>query len=69
MDPGVLVITAVLDWEWAHPGDAVEDLAWCEWIIRMHHDAHVGLLSEFFDAYGLQPSWAQRKAAMPLTLR
>ena len=30
-------ITAVLDWEWAHAGDPVEDLAWCEWIMRMHH--------------------------------
>jgi aminoglycoside phosphotransferase (APT) family kinase protein len=64
VDPGTLAITAVLDWEWAHPGDAVEDLAWCEWIIRMHHGAHVDLLGEFFDAYGLRPSWEQRRAAM-----
>jgi aminoglycoside phosphotransferase (APT) family kinase protein len=64
VDPDSLVITAVLDWEWAHPGQALEDVAWCEWIIRMHHAAHVDLLGEFFDAYGLQPSWAQRRAAM-----
>jgi aminoglycoside phosphotransferase (APT) family kinase protein len=64
VDPGTLAITAVLDWEWAHPGDAVEDVAWCEWIIRMHHGAHVDLLGHFFDAYGLRPSWGQRRAAM-----
>jgi aminoglycoside phosphotransferase (APT) family kinase protein len=64
VDPGSLVITAVLDWEWAHPGDAVEDMAWCEWIVRMHHGAYVDLLGEFFDAYGLRPSWADRRAAM-----
>ena len=64
LDSRTLAITAVLDWEWAHPGDAVEDLAWCEWIIRMHHGAHVDRLGEFFDAYGLQPSWQQRRAAM-----
>ena len=64
LDPATLAITAVLDWEWAHPGDPVEDLAWCEWIIRMHHGAHVDLLGAFFDAYGLQPSWPRRRAAM-----
>ncbi len=64
VDPGTLAITAVLDWEWAHPGDAVEDLAWCEWIIRMHHGTHVDRLGDFFEAYGLQPSWEQRRAAM-----
>jgi aminoglycoside phosphotransferase (APT) family kinase protein len=30
-------VIAVVDWEWAHAGDPVEDLAWCEWIVRMHH--------------------------------
>ncbi|GIH16902.1 phosphotransferase family protein [Rugosimonospora africana] len=64
LDPAGFSIAAVLDWEWAHPGDAVEDLAWCEWIVRMHHGAHVPLLDEFFDAYGWHPSWEQRRAAM-----
>jgi aminoglycoside phosphotransferase (APT) family kinase protein len=31
----------VVDWEFAHLGDPVEDLAWCEWIVRMHHPEHV----------------------------
>lgn len=30
-----LEITAVLDWEFSGPGQAIEDLAWCEWIVRM----------------------------------
>ncbi len=57
-------MTAVLDWEWAHAGDPVEDLAWCEWIIRMHHGAHVGALGSFFGAYGQRPAWAARQQAM-----
>jgi hypothetical protein len=26
-------VTAVLDWEFAHLGQPVEDLAWAEWIV------------------------------------
>ena len=29
--------TAVLDWELAHVGDPVDDVAWAEWIVRTHH--------------------------------
>ena len=36
-DPLTFALVAVLDWEWVHVRDPVEDLAWCEWIIRMHH--------------------------------
>jgi len=65
LDPATLQISAVLDWEWAHPGYPVEDLAWCEWILRMHHPRHVGLLSVFFDAYGGEiPPWPDRQAFM-----
>lgn len=63
LDPATFVVTAVLDWEWAHPGDAVEDLAWCEWIVRMHHSSHVQVLDELFDAYGWRPSWERRQTA------
>jgi hypothetical protein len=31
-DPITHTTAAVIDWEWAHAGDPVEDLAWCEWI-------------------------------------
>jgi aminoglycoside phosphotransferase (APT) family kinase protein len=64
LDPGTFTVTAVLDWEWARPGYPIEDLAWCEWIVRMHHAAHVSALDELYDAYGLRPSWPKRQAAM-----
>ncbi len=65
LDPVTLEITGVLDWEWAHAGDPVDDLAWCEWIIRMHHPRHAGLLGTFFDAYGgAIPPWPDRQAFM-----
>lgn len=59
-----LVVVAVLDWEWAHVGRRIEDLAWCEWIIRMHHPERVGALGAFFAGYGARPGWAERHAAM-----
>jgi aminoglycoside phosphotransferase (APT) family kinase protein len=65
LDPAGLEITAVLDWEWAHAGDPLEDLAWCEWIVRMHHPRQVSLLGVFFDAYGeAVPPWRDRQACM-----
>lgn len=65
LDPAALQITAVLDWEWAHAGDPIEDLAWCEWIIRMHHPGAAKLLGSFFDAYGGSiPPWPARHGFM-----
>ncbi|NEE00021.1 phosphotransferase family protein [Phytoactinopolyspora halotolerans] len=64
LDPARVAVTAVLDWEWVHGGDAVEDAAWCEWIVRMHHPAHVDALDEFFQAYGTRPAWSRRQDAM-----
>jgi aminoglycoside phosphotransferase len=63
-DPVTHATTAIVDWEWAHAGDPVEDLAWCEWIIRMHHPDVVDHLPELFDAYGERPSWTRRQNAM-----
>jgi aminoglycoside phosphotransferase (APT) family kinase protein len=57
-------VTAVVDWEWAHAGNPVEDLAWCEWIIRMHHPGQVRALNMFFAAYGHRPPWRVRHEAM-----
>lgn len=59
-----LVVVAVLDWEWAHVGQRTEDLAWCEWIVRMHHPEQVGALGALFAGYGARPAWAARHAAM-----
>jgi aminoglycoside phosphotransferase len=64
LDPGAHEVTAVVDWEWAHAGDPVEDLAWCEWIVRMHHPEHVAALDALFDAYGRKPAWSARQQAM-----
>lgn len=63
-DPDTFEVAAVLDWEWAHAGDIVEDLAWCEWIVRTHHSPAVGALDELFAAYGHRPSWTERQDSM-----
>jgi aminoglycoside phosphotransferase (APT) family kinase protein len=58
LDAGATAVTAVVDWEWCHAGDPVEDLAWCEFIIRLHHPAEIRHLARFYDAYGDRPAWA-----------
>ena len=63
-NPVTFATAAVLDWEWAHVGDPVEDLARCEWIIRMHHPEVVDQLESLFMGYGNRPSWSRRQAAM-----
>jgi hypothetical protein len=57
---------AVLDWEFAAIPliDNVADLAWCEWIVRMHHPEHVDALDSLFHRYGTRPGWHRRHAAM-----
>jgi Ser/Thr protein kinase RdoA (MazF antagonist) len=62
--PDGQAMTGVVDWEWAHAGAAVEDLAWCEWIVRMHHPGEVAALDGFFGSYGDRPAWADRQQAM-----
>lgn len=64
LDPDAQEVTAILDWEWAHAGDRVEDLAWCEWIVRMHHRPHVTALAALFQGYGSVPAWPARQQAM-----
>lgn len=59
-----LELTAVVDWEWCHTGDPVEDAAWCEWIVRTFHPEQVGHLDDFFRSYGSVPTWSDRQAAM-----
>jgi tRNA A-37 threonylcarbamoyl transferase component Bud32 len=57
-------VTAVVDWEFAHRGDPVEDLAWAEWIVRTHHPHLADALEALFEGYGSYPSWSQRHSAM-----
>jgi len=63
-DATTLHPAAVVDWEFAHPGDPVEDVAWAEWIIRTHHPQLVDSLGTMFEGYGSRPPWRQRRAAM-----
>lgn len=57
-------VSAVLDWEFAHEGHPVEDLAWAEWIVRMHHSDAVGALFALFVGYGSRPPWKLRHDTM-----
>jgi aminoglycoside phosphotransferase len=57
-------VSGVLDWELAHIGSPIEDLAWAEWIVRMHHPEAVDDLPDLFMSAGLSFSWSDRQAAM-----
>jgi hypothetical protein len=57
-------VTAVVDWEFAHVGHPIEDLAWAEWIVRTHHPHQSDALGALFDGCGIHPPWSQRHSAM-----
>jgi Phosphotransferase enzyme family len=57
-------ITAVVDWEFAHLGQPVEDLAWAEWIVRMHHPSALDALAALHRGAQLSPNWSARHDAM-----
>lgn len=63
-DPHDYAVTALLDWEFSRVGPAIDDIAWCEWIVRMHHPHAVDSLAAFFDGYGERPEWEERQRAM-----
>ena len=64
LEVAVWEVSAVLDWEFAHEGNPVEDLAWAEWIVRMHHAEAVGALVALFVGYGSRPPWGLRQDMM-----
>ena len=64
LDPVTVEPTALLDWEFAHIGDPVEDVAWAEWIVRTHHPHLVPAPSALFDGYGGEPPWPVRQESM-----
>jgi aminoglycoside phosphotransferase (APT) family kinase protein len=64
IDPAAGRVTAVLDWESAHVGQPVEDLAWAEWIVRMHHPNHIDAFDDLLAQSGVAASWTDRQAAM-----
>ncbi|NUR69918.1 MAG: phosphotransferase [Hamadaea sp.] len=57
-------VVALLDWEWAHPGPPITDIAWLEWVVRHHYPAAVSGIPALYEAYGTVPPWPQRHAAM-----
>jgi tRNA A-37 threonylcarbamoyl transferase component Bud32 len=57
-------VVGLVDWEFAHHGDAVEDLAWAEWILRMHHPAHVAAAEGLLEHAGSTAPWPERHRAM-----
>jgi aminoglycoside phosphotransferase (APT) family kinase protein len=63
-DSNGYTVTALLDWEFCAIGPAIRDIAWCEWIVRMHHPTDKESLTAFFEAYGERPSWEARQLAM-----
>lgn len=62
--PSGNAVVGLLDWEWAHYGQPIEDLAWVEWAVRTHHPKQVELLSAFYISYGLRPDWSDRQDCM-----
>jgi hypothetical protein len=62
--PDDAAIALLADWEWATVGRPTTDLAWAEFIVRMHHPDHVDCLPALFDGYGSRPAWSERQAAM-----
>ena len=65
LDPESFEVTALVDWEFARLGQPVEDLAWCEWLVRAHHPEQTPAIEHFFHAYGGDvPAWPDRRAAM-----
>lgn len=64
LDRTSFAVTALLDWEFSGVGEAIVDIAWCEWIVRMHHPNALACLPAFFDAYGERPLWEMRHKAM-----
>jgi hypothetical protein len=65
IDQDTGAVAALVDWEWMHLGEPVDDLAWCEWILRTFHPEAVPHLDLFHTAYGERvPAWAERKTAM-----
>jgi hypothetical protein len=57
-------IVLLADWEWSTIGVPVTDLAWVEFILRMHHPDHLECLPDLFDGYGERPPWSERQTAM-----
>jgi tRNA A-37 threonylcarbamoyl transferase component Bud32 len=65
LDPSGDTVVLVADWEFATAGsEPITDLAWAEWIVRMHHPGRPAGVDALYDGYGHTPPWADRRRAM-----
>lgn len=63
-DPEEERLAAVLDWETAHLGNRVEDLAWCEWQFRNRYPHEAWAIAGLFEGYGETPDGELRERAV-----
>jgi aminoglycoside phosphotransferase (APT) family kinase protein len=64
LDAAGTKVAAVIDWEFSHLGDPIEDLAMTEWVVRTHHPELTDRLPSFYAGYGSTPCWDARMDAM-----
>ena len=59
-----LEIVVLLDCEFAHSGNPIEDIAWAEWIVRVHCPGAMNALDDLHEGYGTVPPWSERHEPM-----
>jgi aminoglycoside phosphotransferase (APT) family kinase protein len=65
LDPTGQAVVLVADWEFSFSGSQpITDLAWAEWIVRMHHPDDVPSIGALFEGFGHAPPWTDRRQAM-----
>jgi tRNA A-37 threonylcarbamoyl transferase component Bud32 len=65
LDPAGHEVLLVVDWEFSEVnGNLIRDLAWAEWIVRMHHPTEAQGIDALFAGYGSTPAWPERLAEM-----
>ena len=57
-------VAAIIDWESAYLGERVDDLAFAECVVRMHHADRVDYLDALFEGAGFRPPWEERQTVM-----
>ena len=65
LDSNACEVVLVADWEFAELlGRPIPDLAWAEWVVRMHHPEQVQSIEALFAGYGHRPPSQELLAAM-----
>ena len=57
-------VLGIVDWEWSRRGNPIDDLAWAEWVIRIHHPDQISSIPALFEGSGLKPPWEDRHKSM-----